>query len=217
MKKLVKKIGKNKFQFILFVGILAFVLVALIIAGASSKPNTETPVIDNTPDDSVDEPVSNDVEEVITLPFSKDLDYTVTRMFYDKTASASDQEKSLIKYGTTFRTSDGVAYSSKDNQTFDVLAVLSGKVVEVKNNPLYGTYVVVEHDNGIRLIDDIEMSKPLSLESLSTKFEAVDNKRGKTNAVERETKETIKDDTKKKTSSFDEEFEPFDFDKAANF
>jgi hypothetical protein len=79
-----------------------------------------------------------------------------------------------------------------------------------------------EHDNGIKLIDDIEFDKPLSLESLSTKFEAVDNKRGKTNAIERETKEEIdskenKDDKKKKKTSFEEEFEPFDFDKAANF
>lgn len=78
-----------------------------------------------------------------------------------------------------------------------------------------------EPDNGIRLIDDIEMDKPLSLESLSTKFEAVDDKRGKTNAVERETKEESNNndqkDKKKKKSSFDEEFEPFDFDKAANF
>ena len=77
-----------------------------------------------------------------------------------------------------------------------------------------------EHDNGIRLIDDIEMDKPLSLESLSTKFEAVDNKRGKTNAVERETQDNnnfVKEERKKKTTSFDEDFEPFDFDKAANF
>ena len=72
------------------------------------------------------------------------------------------------------------------------------------------------------MIDDIEFDKPLSLESLSTKFEAVDTKRGKTNAVERETKDDIeskdnKEEKKKKKSSFDEEFEPFDIDKAANF
>ena len=79
-----------------------------------------------------------------------------------------------------------------------------------------------EPDNGIKLIDDIEFDKPLSLESLSTKFEAVDDKRGKTNAVEREVKEDNNskdndDKKKKKSSTFDEEFEPFDFDKAANF
>ena len=86
--------------------------------------------------------------------------------------------------------------------------------LEYFNHPFYP-------DNGIKLIDDIELDKPLSLESLSTKFEAVDDKRGKTNAVERESKEENtndqKDNKKKKKTSFDEEFEPFDFDKAANF
>ena len=43
-----------------------------------------------------------------------------------------------------------------------------------------------EPGNEIRLLDDIDLPKPLALESLSTQFEAVDNKRGKTNAVERE-------------------------------
>ena len=43
-----------------------------------------------------------------------------------------------------------------------------------------------EVENEIRLIDDFEMSKPLSLESLATQFEAVDDKRGKKNVVERE-------------------------------
>ena len=150
MKKLVKKIGKNKFQFIFFVGILAFVLVALIIASSTGKPDNETPVVDDIPTEEPDNTVSTDVEEVITLPFSQDLDYTVTRLFYDKTSSSSDQEKALIKYGTTYRTSDGVAYARKDNESFDVLAVLSGKVVEVKNNPLYGSYVVIEHDNDLK-------------------------------------------------------------------
>ena len=76
-----------------------------------------------------------------------------------------------------------------------------------------------EPDNGIKLIDDIEFDKPLSLESLSTKFEAVETKRGKTNAVERETKEDDNkdDDKKKKKQSFEDEFDSFDFDKAENF
>ena len=77
-----------------------------------------------------------------------------------------------------------------------------------------------EPDNGIRLIDDLELNKPLSLESLSTIFEAADNKRGKTNAVERESKEEVNtnnNENQKKKSSFDEEFDSFDFDKAENF
>lgn len=73
-----------------------------------------------------------------------------------------------------------------------------------------------EPGNEIRLIDDIEFDKPLSLESLSTKFEAVEDKRGKKNAVERETKEETKIEKKKKKNDFDD-FEPFDFEKAENF
>ena len=76
-----------------------------------------------------------------------------------------------------------------------------------------------EPDNGIKLIDDLEFDKPLSLESLSTKFEAADNRRGKTNAVERESKEETNkpEENSKKKQSMDEEFDCFDFDKAENF
>lgn len=68
-----------------------------------------------------------------------------------------------------------------------------------------------EYGNEIKLIDDIDFDKSVSLESLATKFEAVDDKRGKQNAVERN------DKTPKKKSKISGEFEPFDFDKALNF
>ena len=72
-------------------------------------------------------------------------------------------------------------------------------------------------NNEIRLIDDIELPKPLSLESLSTQFEAASDKRGKENATNRE----VKDKDKKKKKSYVqneyEDFEPFDFNKASNY
>ena len=69
-----------------------------------------------------------------------------------------------------------------------------------------------EYGNEIKLIDDIDFDKSVSLESLSTKFEAVDDKRGKQNAIERSEKYSGK-----KKSKMSGEFEPFDFDKALNF
>lgn len=154
MKKLFKKIGQNKFQFFFFVGILSFVLIAIVIA-ASTNPLTETPnddIVNNENNDVVvdTEQTVTDVEEVFMLPLDNTLDYQVTRKFYEKDASTSDQEKALIKYGTTFRTSDGTSYALKDNQSFDVLAVLSGKVVEIREHPLYSTYVVLEHEDGLK-------------------------------------------------------------------
>ena len=63
-----------------------------------------------------------------------------------------------------------------------------------------------EPNNEIRLLDDINLPAPLALESLSTQFEAIDNKRGKENAVAREVK-------KKKKKDFNDELndDPFDF------
>ena len=76
-----------------------------------------------------------------------------------------------------------------------------------------------EPGNEIRLIDDIDKPKALSLESLSTQFEAVDDKRGRTNAINRETKEPEKNNKKKKqyVNNYDDDFEPFDFDKSSNY
>lgn len=63
-----------------------------------------------------------------------------------------------------------------------------------------------EAGNTIRLIDDIDLPKSVSLYSLSTQFVAMDDsKRGKKNVVEREDKDALKLD-----------FEPFDFDRSVN-
>lgn len=55
------------------------------------------------------------------------------------------------------------------------------RVLEYFNQPF-------EKGNEIHILDDLDLPNPLALESLSTKFEAIDNKRGKTNAIKRENK-----------------------------
>ena len=58
-----------------------------------------------------------------------------------------------------------------------------------------------EKDNTIKLIDDIDLPKSVSLYSLSTQFYSLeDSKRGKQHAIEREDK-----------NSHDGEYEPFSF------
>lgn len=72
-----------------------------------------------------------------------------------------------------------------------------------------------EPNNEIRLMDDLDLKKPLALESLGTQFEAVDEKRGKINAIEREVKG--KEEKKKKKEQIEEDdYGEFDFTKAIN-
>ena len=71
-----------------------------------------------------------------------------------------------------------------------------------------------EAGSEIRLIDDIDLPKPLALESLSTQFSAVEDKRGSTNAVTRK-----KVENKEKKNVFDDvgDFDPFDPINSKNF
>lgn len=71
-----------------------------------------------------------------------------------------------------------------------------------------------EESSEIRLKDDIELAKSLSLESLSTQFEPVENKKGKQNAMERSNN---KKSSKGKNILNDLGFEPFDFENSSNF
>ena len=75
-----------------------------------------------------------------------------------------------------------------------------------------------EPGNEIRLIDDIDMDKPLSCISLASQFAAVeDTKRGKKNAVQR--KDASKESYSNGELDFyeDLEFEPFDDKKIVNY
>lgn len=151
MKKLFKKIWENKFQFFFFVGLIGLLIFAFVV---SAKPTTDKPVDD--PNNIVENPPKDDPivevkpEEVIKLPFDENMEYVVVRKFYEKDASKEDQQLSLIKYQNSYRTSVGTSYAKKDNSNFDVLSVLSGKVVEIKESPLYSNYVVVEHNDGLK-------------------------------------------------------------------
>lgn len=70
-----------------------------------------------------------------------------------------------------------------------------------------------EPSSEIRLVDDLNLAKAVSLESLATQFEPVEDKKGKQNAIERESKKK----NKSKNVLDDFAFEPFDFENTSNF
>ena len=156
MNKLIKKISQNKFQFFFFLGLSAMLLGALVIGKAvtpTEQPSTNNPDIsepDNNQGNNQTPDVNVKPEEVFKLPFSETMEYQVVRKFYEKDASAQDQELSLIKYNNSYRTSNGTSFANKDNNLFDVTCVLSGEVFEIKESPLYGKYVVLRHSNDIK-------------------------------------------------------------------
>ncbi len=82
--------------------------------------------------------------ETIIKPFTSD-NVKVFRNYYDYTAEAESQQNSIIYYENTYMQNSGVDYYS-DTQ-FDVVSILEGTVIDVKNDNVLGTVVEIRHTN----------------------------------------------------------------------
>lgn len=71
----------------------------------------------------------------------------LVKAFYDYQADASEQEKALIFNENTYIQSSGVSYGGKEG--FEVVSILDGTVVDVKEDSLLGTVVEISHGNEI--------------------------------------------------------------------
>ena len=153
-KNVSKFVKENKFQFFFFIAML-LLLVITIIASSNADPVVEGPSIeipdDTTEPENPDQNVVEIIEEQFIMPI-KDSDYVIVRKFFDKNDTKENQQLSLIKFNNSYRTSQGMSFAKKDGTNFDVVAVLSGKVIEVKESPIYGKCVVIEHDDGINTL-----------------------------------------------------------------
>ena len=84
------------------------------------------------------------VEETIIKPFTS-TDVKVSKSFYDYTAEADSQQNSIIYYENTYMQNSGIDYSS--DIVFDVVSILDGTVIDVKNDNVMGTIVEIRHTN----------------------------------------------------------------------
>ena len=85
-------------------------------------------------------------ETKILRPYN-DTDVKIVKSFYDYKSEAEAQEKSLIYYEGTYMPSSGISYSN--GKSFDVVSILDGKVIEVKEDVTLGNIITIEHNDGI--------------------------------------------------------------------
>jgi stage II sporulation protein Q len=69
--------------------------------------------------------------------------------FFEADASNTEKQAAIIEQEDTLVPSMGIALSRQDNQTFDVLAAMSGKVTRTDKVPSVGNLVEITHDNGL--------------------------------------------------------------------
>ncbi|WP_068673756.1 M23 family metallopeptidase [Oceanobacillus sp. Castelsardo] len=134
---------------------LAALLLAVVVwyQNLDSSVPTADEEIQNEQEESI--PTSTDEEaepvtsqqEVIQSPLTDPDQAEIVTKFYDYSASEEDQENALVFYNNRYYQSKGIDLASEES--FDVVASLSGTVTEVKEDPLLGNVVVVDHGNEV--------------------------------------------------------------------
>lgn len=91
----------------------------------------------------------NRAMENFVMPVKDPDSAVIQKQFYDYDGKAEEQEAALVFYNNTYHPNTGIDIATKDGETFDVLAALSGKVTKVEEDSLLGNVIEVEHDKGI--------------------------------------------------------------------
>ncbi len=102
-------------------------------------------------------PVINTEVEIARPYLSTDV--TVYKSFYDYQGENDKQEDAILYYEGTYVQNSGIDYSSKTE--FDVVSVLDGTVIDVKEDSVLGSTVEIRHDN--KLISIYQCIKDVSV------------------------------------------------------
>ncbi len=127
-------------------GFVFLVTVAFIIEGSLNNKVLEDDLtyVSETIFDETVPVVSTDYK--IIRPYN-DSEVKTLLGYYDYQGEDESQRSSIIVYENTYMQSSGVTYGGKDN--FDIVSILDGKVITVKQDELLGNIVEISHDNGI--------------------------------------------------------------------
>ena len=83
---------------------------------------------------------------IIVRPYLNN-DVKLAKSFYDYKADSESQERSIILFEDTYMQNSGVDYTNAE--VFDVISILDGNVISVKEDNLLGTTIQVRHSNDL--------------------------------------------------------------------
>ncbi|WP_342600148.1 M23 family metallopeptidase [Psychrobacillus sp. FSL H8-0483] len=94
---------------------------------------------------------TNAKAESMKYPFKETMldNVEIVQHYYDMEADEATREKSLVVFKQSYAMSTGVSLSM-NNEPFEVVAALSGKVEEVNLDPFEGDEIVLSHANGMQ-------------------------------------------------------------------
>lgn len=85
-------------------------------------------------------------DTVIVKPYSSDK-VQISKKFYDIEGTDEEKKNAIIYYNDTYMQNSGILY--KSDEEFDVVSVLDGTVVDVKEDDVLGNVVEIKHSNNL--------------------------------------------------------------------
>ena len=137
----------------LFIMSMSVIFLSLLLITKNMKSKENPPAEDsyviNSIIDVVTPVVSTPEEKKIIKPYTSDKVF-VDRSFYEKDGTEEQQQNSLIYYENTYLQNSGIVYTSEEE--FDVVSVLDGTIIDVKQDELLNTIVYVSHNSNLTTI-----------------------------------------------------------------
>ncbi|XEC95341.1 peptidoglycan DD-metalloendopeptidase family protein [Paenibacillus tarimensis] len=144
----------------------AAIIVTLmwIYQGAEQQQETTTEISELTEigegsetADAVTDPEETTLEvissgEDMQWPVLSRAELEVIRPFYDAEASNEERMAALVQSGNTYTPHMGIDLAKDNEETFDVLAALSGKVSHVEQHATNGYVVEISHGDGLTTV-----------------------------------------------------------------
>ena len=134
---------------LIFIGL--FVILPLLLMTAIVRTNLNDLKEDEYTTEEVIEDSSPVIKETtrIIKPYT-DQSVTVGKKYYDYQGKEEDQIKGIIKHDNTYIQNTGIDYISE--KEFDVVSVLDGTVIEVKEDETVGNTIEIKHNDGYIII-----------------------------------------------------------------
>lgn len=85
-------------------------------------------------------------DEIVLKPYNSDK-VEVSKKYYDTNATDEEKRESLIYYNDTYMQNSGILY--KSSESFDVINIIDGTVLDVKKDELLGNVVQIKHENNL--------------------------------------------------------------------
>lgn len=90
--------------------------------------------------------VNKEIDTKIIKPYNSS-EVEISKYYYSSEDDKTKQQNSLIKYENIYMPNTGILYSS--DKEFDIISVLDGKVVSIKQDDILGNIVEIEHSNNL--------------------------------------------------------------------